>query len=62
MILKRIHEAQDLKDELGQEPETNQALLAPINELISQLDIERHQKSGESHCQFFNLHPCSSRL
>jgi hypothetical protein len=39
--LKRIYEAQDLEDELGRERETNQALLARIQELTGQLDTEQ---------------------
>jgi hypothetical protein len=38
--LTRIHEAQDLKNELDREREMNQALLARISELIGELDAE----------------------
>jgi hypothetical protein len=46
--LTQIHEAQDLEDELVQECEANQALLACINELTCQLDAEPQEKCSVS--------------
>jgi hypothetical protein len=58
--LKQIYEAQDLEDKLNQEHETNQVLLAHIQELTSQLDAECQEKSGKCAYQFCESYLCSN--